>query len=94
MFEVKLTTYYKDDREVDTVATAEHFVAFEEHFDQPVLAAIKVGKVTYLYYLAWLSSSTTVEFKEWITTVRDVDPTKADDVPPFGTTTSDTTSPG
>jgi hypothetical protein len=94
MFEVKLTTYYKDDREVDTVATAEHFVAFEEHFDQPVLDALKVGKVTYLYYLAWLSSSTAVEFKEWIATVRDVDPTKVVDVPPFGTTTSASPSPG
>jgi hypothetical protein len=93
MFEVKLKTYYKDDREVETVASAEHFVAFEEHFDQPVLEALKVGKLTHLYYLAWLCSSSGVEFKEWIATVRDVDPARADDVPPFGPTTSDATSP-
>ena len=93
MFEVKVTTYYKDEREVTTTASAEHFVAFEEHFDQPVIEALQVGKLTHLYYLAWLSSASPVEFKEWIATVRDVDPAKPADVPPFGPTTQDDASP-
>jgi len=74
MFEVKLKTFYKDGREVETVASAEHFIEFEEHFDEAFGAAFSTGKFTYSYYLSWLTIAPGVEFKEWAKSVRDVDP--------------------
>jgi len=88
VFEIKLKTFYKDGREVETVASAEHFVEWEDHFGQPVLEAIN-ATLTNLYYLAWLTTPG-VEFKEWLKTVRDVDTVKdATPIVPFDPAPSD-----
>ena len=81
MFEVKLKTFYKDGREVETVGTAEHFIEFEDHFDLAFATAFGTGKMTYFYYLAWLTIAPGVDFKEWVKTIRDVDPVAEQAVP-------------
>jgi hypothetical protein len=78
-----MKTIYKDGREVETVASAEHFIEFEEHFDLPFTEAMGTGKLSYFYYLSWLTSDSGLEFKEWAKTMRDVDPVKAEETVPF-----------
>ena len=78
-----MKTYYKDGREVETVATSEHFVKFEDHFGISMNEAIRSEKYTYFYYLAWLTAETTVPFEEWVATTLDVDQRKPEAVAPF-----------
>ena len=92
MFEVKLKTFFKDGREVDTVASAEHFIDFEEHYDMPFATAFSSGKVTYLYYLSWLTAGSDFGFKEWAKTIRDVDPV-TEAATPFEESPSEGSSP-
>ena len=68
-----MKTYYKDGREVETTATAEHFVAAEDEFGLSVNEMISGGKVKHFYYLAWLTAQSGLEFKDWLATTLDVD---------------------
>lgn len=83
MFELKLKTYYKDGREVDTVASSEHFVAAEDEFDLSLPDMLRGGKVKHFYYLAWLTAESGLEFKEWLATTRDVDRHDPEAIVPF-----------
>ena len=87
MFEIKLETYYKDGREVETTASAEHFAAWEEHFDKSIGQVNE--RIRFVYYLAWLTSPQGLDHKEWLSSVRDVDPVKEDTVPFLPATRTD-----
>lgn len=93
MFEIRLKTYYKDGREVETVASAEHFVAVEDEFDMALSDILRGGKVKHFYYLAWLTAQSGLEFKEWLATTRDVDQSRPEEIVPFDPAASAGTSP-
>ncbi len=71
-----MKVFYKDGREPEVTADAADLVGFEEHFDIGVSEMLMGDTIRHghLYYLSWLASKTAVEYKEWLTTVRDVDP--------------------
>lgn len=83
MFQIKMKTFYKDGREVETVATAEHFVAAEDEFGLSVNEMISSNKLKYFYYFAWLTSGTDADYKDWLGTILDVDQQKPEPIAPF-----------
>lgn len=92
---------YEDGREVEAVAKAKDFVAFERQYGQSMSAfgdETKAAPLEWLFYLAWSplhrQGRESRAFDEFLNDVEDIEPVEDEGTVPFEKAPSDEVSPG
>lgn len=88
MLDLKLGVVYSDGRKVKIQVRPIDSVKFEEKYDIALTEAFQKDaqpKVTYLYFLAWSATDTTLGFEEWLRSIDEIEVgDDAGDAVPFG----------
>jgi hypothetical protein len=81
-----LAVIYNDGRKVNLKVRPLDCVAFEEKYDIAITEAFRRDvqpKVTYLYFLAWSATDTTLDMSDWLRSIETIEIGSADDAAPL-----------
>jgi hypothetical protein len=81
-----MTVIYSDGRRQPVKVRPVDSVAFEEKYDISITDAFSGGpktRMSYIYFLAYSASSTTLTFEEWLASIDEIEVGTADDVTPL-----------
>jgi hypothetical protein len=74
---INLHVSFVDGTELDALASAPDYIAFESKFDKSVQAFATDTRLTYMVFLAWSfanrTGKTKLDFDAWVNTVADIE---------------------
>lgn len=96
MFNLTMQVVYTDGRKQQVKVRPIDSVAFEEKYDMALTDALSNStrtRLSYIYFLAYSATSTTLAFEEWLRSIEEIEVGSVDDAAPLVPATSDGSSP-